>query len=433
LLHDVLRLTGQDRENLDLWLRAIFEGALDFGSLRDLGPRHYAHTAGRFIRLDFYPIQDGERVHRVVMVATDETEQRTAKLALEQERGQARMILKAVRARQQFGQFLDHLRAVIDQEMTRGELKVEESFRTLHTIEGEAGLFSVQFARDHARKTQEVLEPARSGWVNDDTALRQQFRSSIESFKEHFEEFLIEQRELLESLDIVSGPKCEISREWAERFAERLRRENKDLYTIFRQEALSESLWRRLAPYSDLVSGLAEKLGKNVELRFDGEDIKVESKDYQGFLDSLVHVFRNAVDHGMETPEERECSGKPNVGRIHVKMLMERRDQVEGLAMEIKDDGRGVDIDKVRIKLAEKFPSTDWMRAPREDVLRGLFLPGFSSLDSVGEFSGRGVGLDAVKSAVESLGGSVEIFSEWERGTTFRFWLPQREALRQVV
>lgn len=171
-----------------------------------------------------------------------------------------------------------------------------------------------------------------------------------------------------------------------------------------------------------LVRDTARSLGKRVELTVRGQEVEVDRSLLNELGDLLVHLLRNALDHGIETPEARRALGKPEIGRVGLSALSER----ERVVVEVSDDGRGIDLDQVRELAVRRgwISSAEAAELSREALLELITRPGFSTADEVTEVSGRGVGLDAVQSRVTELGGKLDIETEPGRGTTFVMRLP---------
>ena len=190
-----------------------------------------------------------------------------------------------------------------------------------------------------------------------------------------------------------------------------------------------EALACRMRPFADGVQGLprlvrdvARSLGKQVRLEIVGETTQVD-RDILRQLDApLGHLLRNAVDHGLESPEERRAAGKPVEGVVR----LEARHSAGALLVSISDDGRGVDVDKLRRSVVErKLIDVQAGAALSEaELLEFLFLPGFSMKATVTDISGRGVGLDAVKDMVKQVRGTVRVSSQPGQGTRFQLQLP---------
>ncbi|MEM3505320.1 MAG: chemotaxis protein CheA [Archaeoglobaceae archaeon] len=174
-----------------------------------------------------------------------------------------------------------------------------------------------------------------------------------------------------------------------------------------------------------MVRDLARKLGKKVEFTMEGLDTELDRSVLDEISDPIMHLLRNAVDHGIETPEERIAVGKSETGKIRLSAKREKSNVV----IEIEDDGRGLDLDKIRKKAIEKGIIAENTNLSDEEIKALIFLPGFSTKETPTEISGRGVGMDVVKTTVEKLGGSLRIISEKGKGMKIRINLPPTVAI----
>ncbi|MEX2208600.1 MAG: chemotaxis protein CheW [Myxococcota bacterium] len=180
-----------------------------------------------------------------------------------------------------------------------------------------------------------------------------------------------------------------------------------------------------------VAQDLARELGKHVRVELYGEEAEVDRAVLDHLDDSLLHLVRNAIDHGLETEAERRESGKDPVGTLRM-----RASRVAGrLQLRLEEDGRGIDVEKVRKRAIERGLLLDMVAEdlPAERILEFIFEPGISTRDSVSDISGRGVGLDAVKRQVEALGGTIAVASEAGKGTSFLLDLPSMVALQRVL
>ena len=159
-----------------------------------------------------------------------------------------------------------------------------------------------------------------------------------------------------------------------------------------------------------VVRDLAKSVGKEINLNMTGKEVELDKTIIEGLSDPLTHLVRNSVDHGVETPDIRKSAGKPSTGTIDLRAFHEAG-QVN---IEISDDGRGIDPDKIAAAAVNKgIITADQAKAMSEKEKMGIILlPGFSTAEKVTDISGRGVGMDVVKTNLDRLGGQVEI--EWE-------------------
>ncbi|WP_162052589.1 chemotaxis protein CheA [Pontibacter pamirensis] len=180
-----------------------------------------------------------------------------------------------------------------------------------------------------------------------------------------------------------------------------------------------------------IVRDIAAAEKKEVDLELIGQDIQIDRNILQIMTDSLLHLVRNAVTHGLETPAEREKKEKPRMGHLTLSAKSDR----ENVLIELADDGKGMDFKLIKRTAVERHLITaDAAEGLTEaEVLSFLFEPGFSTAKEVTEFSGRGVGLDVVKNAIDSIGGRLMVKSEKGKGTTFSMQLPTSIAVKGAL
>jgi two-component system chemotaxis sensor kinase CheA len=176
---------------------------------------------------------------------------------------------------------------------------------------------------------------------------------------------------------------------------------------------------------------IAEQGGKRVEVEIRGAELELDRSILDRLTDPLVHMLRNAVDHGVEAPDVRVAAGKRAVGQI----VIEARRQKDSICISISDDGAGIDLESVRARAVEVGVLHPDLAAdlPAREVAELIFHPGLSTRETVSEISGRGVGMDAVRTTIESLGGSVEIETRRGHGTTASLLVPITAAVQRVL
>jgi two-component system chemotaxis sensor kinase CheA len=180
-----------------------------------------------------------------------------------------------------------------------------------------------------------------------------------------------------------------------------------------------------------MVRDLSRNLGKDINLEIFGEDTEVDRTVIENIADPLVHIIRNSIDHGIEDPEERITKGKSREGKITISAYQKGTQ----IVIEVSDDGRGIDVEAVKRKALGKglITEEEMNRISDEAAINLIFLPGFSTKDISTELSGRGVGMDVVKTNVAKLNGYVDVITKKDLGSTFRISLPLTLAIIQAM
>lgn len=171
-----------------------------------------------------------------------------------------------------------------------------------------------------------------------------------------------------------------------------------------------------------MVREVSKELGKEINLTIEGEGIELDRIVIDGIVDPIMHLLRNAIDHGIESPEKRAAKGKPRVGEIGLIARYEGNHVV----LMITDDGAGIDANKIRRKAVETgmIAQEEADRLNDREAVRLIFLPGFSTAEQITDISGRGVGMDIVRSKIEALSGHVDVETHIDEGSVFRIKLP---------
>ncbi len=176
-----------------------------------------------------------------------------------------------------------------------------------------------------------------------------------------------------------------------------------------------------------LIRELGTSLGKEIELTTEGNDVELDKTVLEALSDPLTHIVRNTADHGIELPEDRKARGKPVKGTLSLKAFHESGQMI----ILIEDDGKGIDPEVMTEKALEKglITQNDLQHLNQQDRINLIFLPGFSTAEKVSSVSGRGVGMDVVRSNIEGIGGTVELHSLYGKGTTIKMTLPLTMAI----
>lgn len=414
-LSQVLRLGTEQEAVLKNWLELVFSERLPFDDLASLGPTRYEHSGGRKIQIEFHPIRgEDHKVSALVLVATDRTREWEAEQATQEEKLHARRIVAILRSKSTFLRLWRSLRGLeanLNKLSASGDrnLSAEEQknwMRTLHTYKGE----SASFYLSEIGGILHGLEDDFQNWGGKVRSLKT-LSATLNRFEaEELPELGIDVNRASEDREILT----------TESRVQRLREELKNAglppqaMVRFDEELMRAPLSSWLAQWESGLETSCRVAGKLVEMESVGLDqVRVDPKRWNSVADTLIHVFRNIADHGMETPEERSETGKPTTGKVRLEA---KRD---GALVELKitDDGRGIDIERLRDRLGN--PSmTD------EAVLERLMQGGVSSKGSVSGLSGRGVGVEAVTHIVRELGGTLDLQTRIGAGTVLTVRIP---------
>lgn len=282
--------------------------------------------------------------------------------------------------------------------------------------------------KDLPAQVKAVKPPAEE--LTDNTTVRIDVKR-IDDLMNQVGELVLERNRLLQlDSDYRSGVNLE---NFSEEFAKLAKRVN-----FITSEVQMQVLKIRMIPvekvfkkFPRIVRNLARDLGKEVELQVFGEETELDRSVVDEIGDPLTHLIRNSLDHGIEMPEERERAGKPRMGTV----VLSANHEGNQIVISIKDDGKGIDPDRVATKALEKGLITQSQLAAMgaREVLDLIFLPGFSTKEVATDLSGRGVGMDVVRTNIKKLNGIIDIRNEPGRGSEFLLRLPLTLAIIQSL
>ena len=396
----------------ELSFAAVTQGVLPYDfSLAQLPTR--LEREGTHLELSYVPIctADDELVH-VLVVASDITEALKAARAQQQERDVVELTRRLLRDRAGLEQFSEEVDLMLAR-LCQPNVSLDEAMRLLHTIKGNCTLFgAAEFAgichevetrvqQERSSPSGEEAEELKSHWNRSMSPIRQMMESYDRSVIELSD---TELNDFIRAIDGANPAQMRsIARSWR----------NPPVKNMLR--LLSEQTLR-----------LAHRLNKDVEVVVRDNCLRLPLKPWRPLWSALVHVLRNALDHGIERPDERVAQGKARKGLITLETKL-AGDQV---LIQITDDGRGIDWARVERKYQNRVGAE--ARPSRDTLVAELLRSGFTTRDEVSEISGRGVGLDAVANACQSVGGMMDLRSEPGCGTEFIFRFSDTELVTMV-
>lgn len=428
---DVLKLSQKDVEGFKKWMFTVFSEMLPFEDLAPLGPDRYLHSKKLDISLAYLPLRNEDsQIESIVVMATDITDLVEAQKTAEYEKSRASMILNLFQKKKEISRFLNESQEMISYLMNEikkeiSQWDLENIFRMLHTLKGGAAIYSVQSMATTAHLAENIFQELK--YNSSDIVLQNNFHSTLLVLNENYTEFTSEAKKLL-------GAKILSKEKWIEIPTSQIQTISNKLTTIknsvaqqlahdIQAEFLYSKIQDHFTIFSDLIQSIAQSEGKKISpLIIDSKNIRIDSSYYETVFSTLVHAFRNAVDHGIETPEIRRELGKSEIGHIEIRFQKIQTLNRNHLLIQIIDDGGGIHPDRIRKKLYEKgIQNSHWTDA---QVIQQVFAPDFSTKDTVTDLSGRGVGMDAIQYSCQNIHGRCWVKSRIHKGSTLYLLLP---------
>ena len=428
------------------FLTVYGEGELQWSLMEDVFPSRVVSQIGskeKILKVTTSPLwNDDLNVERLMYIVEDvtEIEALTRRVELEKAKSGRSMAIvqelltnttkEVIELFRKTDEMIAEIKTILDKNSwTKEDLGL--IFRHLHTIKGNSRSYSLNFLSGITHKVESEFCTIR------DNAATIQLAPALATFRDQWLPLLLDQvqeyRDMMSKLyqsdkssgSISSEVKSQIiaAREILSNESQSLSKEAYSKITSIFTKILDDSSFSVLKKVLvNTIVATAADCGKNVEYQVNGNEFILQDSILEPLKDSLVHIARNSIDHGIESGEARQATGKETTGHIEVNVKPTKNE----LRVEIKDDGGGINTEKLANKaiLLGFMKAEEAANASESDLIDLLFKPGFSTKDQVTETSGRGVGLDVVKVNVEKLGGKLEVQTSLGKGTTFVISLP---------
>lgn len=436
-LPELLRLDGAAKSALVQWADMTFSQMMPFEDMRPLAPQTY-QKASRYLTFEYRPIFDakGVRLDRVLLIVTDRTEEKKMRDQREVEISTARVVMAILKNKEAFQEFIRETRRLFQDILSEVDgrnltFDVQKVLRALHTLKG---LFP-QFHILHLTRPVTTLENELVNVVAEGSLRMPEFvevlrRETLEMIQ-RFENLVQEHAELIGPLEADTPLRTRnLSVQSIYKMSQILSASvgvESEAYREFVKEFVLEDIANGLEKYRIFVEKLAARQGKQVDFQIVVSGINVCLESYRSLLSAMVHVFRNAVDHGIETGSQRVARGKPERGVIQVSFS--RVPLAHGTArlrIIVRDDGLGIDVESIRKRLISRkiVPAEKAAKLDERTVLQYVFRHGMTTRDEVTDISGRGVGLDTVKYEASKLGGTAWVESTLGKETRLILEVP---------
>ncbi len=432
--NELLSLSDKEQNAVQKWAGIVFSKKIPFQSAKKLGPQKKVYGEDvdaedfKHVDIDYYPMEEGDELNNIVVVSTDKTAEIKAHEAFVQKEKYVEMIIKLVKRKKQFYNFFDEAESIL--ETIGEELQIDRPiFDNLlinyHSLNGGFGTFSVLKLQQMARECEQNIVDFKEVEFTDE---------HLKVLRDDYEHYLFEFKEFKEEIKLIFGADestQEIEKNLLIKYADLLKdRGDLELYKLFIDYFEKDAIAEQFESYIELVGRLSEQLKKPINpVELNGGEVRVDVSQTKEFLSSLVHLFRNCCDHGIEKQVQKRVDlGKPEAGTITVdiKKFPLPVGDGENLVVRVSDDGGGINPEIIRSKLQEKNPGQDYSQISDEDIIYKIFDPAFSTAEQVTSVSGRGVGMSAIKDVLDRSGGKIILKSQVDVGTTFEFHLPMK-------
>ncbi len=411
---DLIYEDEKKKEQFKSWVCKVFDGKLSFKDLLPLAPKYFKGKKYKDVKLDFRPIfyeKMNKKVEKIIMISIDKTNEVLLEAEAERKNGQVNFIINCLDHPIDFLDLIHDTYEALDKDP---DLKNEKEllFRKYHTLKARFGQFKLISLVKKIDKIENYIQ-------NSD---EKKLKISIQEFKDDFDSLLKENSLIVKAANkfmVEDGQAIEAYRviEYIVN-AESL----EELHLLIYEDHILVDLKRKLKRYIELTKQIGLDQEKEIVLEITGDDVLVEYNKYSEFVNSLIHIFRNMIDHGIETKDERDKNNKNLIAKIDVKFKKYK----DKFVITLKDDGRGMDPEKIKSTAISRGLKTEKEinKLKKEEIFNLVFLQGFSTKEGVSELSGRGVGMGAVQSEINNLSGSITIDSEIGKETKFIVTLP---------
>ncbi len=452
---DIIYSNKKQKTSFKDWCEFAFEAYMSFDESVGLAPKkctlfNSVVRKEAYMSIQYSPITDenGSLEYIMVQMLDKSRETRICKL-LEKKLALNELVLRILKNKESYLGFLSEANNCINkldltiQSLNQNNLsqQTHKAFNLAHTIKGNSATYGIISVRNIAHELENILNSIKESEASYDDNHSRQLKTHLASLRSEFRHHIVDMESIFrERFDpnksdggtfrMTENDLMELLQQ-----CDQIKKEKNSPESVL---SLSSDLYHQLNelklipveifvnPYKEMIDRLAQDLGKRIrQVSIDGGHCRIDRGRYESFFSSFTHLVRNAVDHGIESPDEREELGKDIWG--HINISVSRDDH--GIKVVLKDDGAGIDPEIVSSIAVKKGVITTEEKASMSDLDKQMlvFFPDFSTRDSVTMTSGRGVGMNAVLSEIEELGGSLTLQSNVGDGSTFIIELPKSQ------
>ncbi|MBG07354.1 MAG: hypothetical protein CME68_01220 [Halobacteriovoraceae bacterium] len=429
-IKDLFSLGGISVDFTEKWVGNVFKGKIPFKDIVSLGPKKM-EIWGKTINLDFKPIykdEDELTLQKVVCIASDVTEKKQVDEKVEKEKEYAFMILSVFDSPMTFIDLFNHFESVV-QNIIKNPLvmEIDQLYRIFHTYKAQFSRFHLSEISESVHHLEEILGKLRVMESENTKEIleKDEMYNSLYSEKSFLIENIYNTFKVFkdENRNIFIFANSMLNKNEAGKDVYKAQNEIKKIYYDIESQFILTPVHESFGKLPAIASELAKEQDKDLDFIIEKTDLKINESQYAGFFDNLIHLIRNCVDHGIESKEKRKMLKKKEKGEI--KVSFEKHSRLY-FKCTISDDGRGIDpfLIQEKAKSIKKYSRENLLNMTEQELLQIIFEPGFSTKMEADHVSGRGVGMDVIKTNVLELDGDVKISSKLGNGTSFEFKLP---------
>lgn len=427
---DLLQIPEKEKESFRDFCNQLADEPIPFKDLVEMAPKKIISKDQRQIFLEYHPIREQNgQITGTVVVSTDKTEEVIALEQADLKNKYVQMIVKILGNRTRFlsflsdyGNTLENIKICLDKNTSKNN-QINFLMQNMHTIKGNASIFHLDQIPKYAHDYESELAKIKELPQKDQEAELLESLSRITNLEKMMDDFIKTNGKVLGISSWKNiNPELNIAVKKLEQFHSILKENHSpdQLINHFTENILSQPVVELIGHYREQIQEIADDQEKELApLEIEGGETRVICGKHGELFTLLVHAFRNAVDHGIETPEERVSIGKKQAGRIKITI----RKELNFLNIKLTDDGRGIDPKIIRSKLKEKnIPFSE--DESDGQIIQHIFDPDFSTRSIITDISGRGIGMNTIKDHVIKMNGRIVVASVPGRGTTLAIMIP---------
>lgn len=410
-------------------LDQLFENFMPTSVTLSMMPRKVILSNQKIIMFDYTIIENNEKnPEKVIIQAKDITAIEEQNKKNESIHNKSQILINILRSKETFQNFVTDFAKMIQDLLASGINDSVLANRILHTLKGNSALFGLSDVAHIIHETEGLISKSQKEELK---GILVDYAAKIES---SLKDFLSENKDVLQvtygaqaEKFVIDSAVIDSLQEISSRCSEDIKKEIEGTLDLIKMRPASFFT----SMYESAVRKIATMKEKKIDFKLSGLDVKIDVKRYEPVFKNIIHAIRNSCDHGIETPSERRALGKGDIGTVELNI---KQDGKSGIYIQIKDDGKGLDVEALKEKAIEGgIASKEKLESmTREQIFELIFLDGLSTAKEVTDISGRGVGMSALKSIVEELGGNIKTSSVLHQGTTLDLFIPHKKKVHDV-